>query len=147
MSTKPGCRNFYWFEARGRNSSWIWWNILRNFPWKIDFIVLISLSKQSLRLRWRWWNSIKSLDGISSLSHLTTIGLADNSISDVRPLQGLVLEYVDLSSNAISDAADLLAIDSDSINIYGNRICDRGQIKTLENAEQEFIGVGQQFCF
>ena len=93
-------------------------------------------------------NSIKRLDNLPFLSGLSTIGLADNQISDVEPLLGFNnLEYVDLSTNRISAVDDLLNIDSDSINVYGNKICDQGKVETLESAEQEFIGVGQQFCF
>lgn len=79
---------------------------------------------------------IQSLNGLESLSNLTTLSLFDNTISDITPLSGLIqLTFLNLPGNSISDISPLVANPGlgvgDQIDLFSN-LLDTGDCADLQ---------------
>ncbi|MAN99242.1 leucine-rich repeat domain-containing protein [uncultured Roseovarius sp.] len=80
----------------------------------------------------------QSLAPLATLSHLNSLSLAGNQISDVSPLAGLTaLQFLDLSNNRIENVAALATlVNLTSLNLGGNAIGDLRPISSLPLLQQ-----------
>jgi internalin A len=80
-------------------------------------------------------NQISNLSPLKTLSHLTTLHLNDNQISDLSPLQSLTnLTTLNLRNNQISDLSPLQTLANlTSLNLRNNQISDPSPLQTLTN--------------
>ncbi|EGC4484504.1 internalin [Listeria monocytogenes] len=82
-------------------------------------------------------DNIASIEGVQYLNNLTELQLVatNNSISDLRPLSGLInLKDIDLSNNQISDLSPLSNLSNlNKLDFKGNQIKDLSQLSGLIN--------------
>jgi len=82
-----------------------------------DFVNLREINFQSCH--------ISSLDGIQNLNKLEKVTIDQgNFITDLSPLNGLKLKYLDVSFNDINDLSPLAGLPLEYLNIEGTNITD-----------------------
>lgn len=94
---------------------------------------------------WRWDDDgfqIRDITGAEHLTGLTALSIAENQVSDLTPLEGLIdLEYLAVNSNeALVDIAPLADLTNLSIlDLFGNDITDVEPLRDMVQLEELYI--------
>ncbi|WP_176723269.1 leucine-rich repeat domain-containing protein, partial [Listeria monocytogenes] len=93
------------------------------------------------------YDNIASIEGVQYLNNLTELRLVslDNSVSDLRPLSGLIkLEFISFYHSQISDLSPLSGlINLTSLTINDNKISDLSPLSNLSNLNKLDISRNQ----